>query len=91
MEKIKDVRLAMIVSAGKTIDYLKFNKNADFEEVISQVMNEVNADGRAKLAAIATANFIISSKRRKSLGTQKEIFEDIHNNREAILSSIEEY
>lgn len=89
MEKIKDVRIAMIVSAGKTVDYLKLNRDADMEEVISHIVNEVNADGKAKLAAIATANFIINYKRKRMLGSQREIFEEIHNNREAILSSIE--
>jgi len=88
MEKIKDVRLAMVVSAGKTIDYLKFNKNADAEEIINHVMREVNAVGRAKLVAIATANFIINSQRKRLL-SQKEIFQDLHNNSETILSSIE--
>ena len=89
MEKIKDVKIAMIVSAGKTIDYLKDNKNAIAEEIMAHVMREVYAEGKAKRAAIASANFVINYKRKNLSASQKEIFHNLFDNTETILSSIE--
>lgn len=89
MERIKDVKLAMMVSASKTFDYLKRNPRAEVEEVIDYVMREIYAEDEAKVAGVAAANFVINYLRKNFLAPQKEVLQKLANNTDAILAAID--
>ncbi|MEK6871607.1 MAG: hypothetical protein AABX16_01765 [Nanoarchaeota archaeon] len=90
MERIKDVKLAMMVSASKAFDYLKRNPRAEVEEVIDFVMREIYAEDEAKVAGVAAANFVVNYVRKHFLAPQKEVLQKLVNNSDAILSEIED-
>ena len=89
MEKIKDVKIAMIVAASKTLDYLKENKNADIEEVMGHILKEIRADDKAMLGAIAATNFVYKYKMKHYLASQKEVMKNLSSSTDMLLEKIE--
>lgn len=90
MEKIKDVKLAMIVASSSALTYLDKNKNADIEEVIRYVIGELKAERDAKIAGIAAVNYILKYKQKNPRAGQKEIMQNLANSANEIFDSIKD-
>jgi len=86
VEKIKDVRIAMIAAASKTLDYIQSNKYATVEEVMSHILKEVYAHDDVKRGAIAAANFTYKYKMKHHLLSNKEILREVSNSIGDLLS-----
>lgn len=89
MKKTKEVKISMISAASLALSYLKKKPTADSEEVMTYIMKNLEARGYGKLAGIAAANHVIKIKERNSKATQKQILQDLSNNINPILESIE--
>lgn len=89
MEKIKDVKLAMMVTALAALDYLKLKPTADVESVMRHIIEKVHADNDAKIAGIAAANFVIKYVQQNPGLSQKQVMQQLVNSTNEILDSIE--
>jgi vacuolar-type H+-ATPase subunit E/Vma4 len=90
MEKIKDVRIGIIVSASKSLDYMNINKYATIEEVMEHVLKSVFSDDEmVNCAIIASANFTYNYKMRNFLFKNKEILKEVTKSTNNIISQIE--
>ena len=90
MEKIKDVRIGIIVSASKTLDYINLNKYATIEEVMGHVIDLIHANNEfVKRGIIASANFTYKYKMKNYLLKNKEILREISKATHRIISEIE--
>lgn len=90
MEKIKDVKIGVIVSASKTLDYMDVNKYATIEEVIKHVMDLVDSSNEfVKRGIIASANFTYKYKMKNYLLKNKEILREVTRSMNNIISRIE--
>lgn len=85
--KEKDVKLAMMITGSSALDFLKKNPNADSEQVMKHVMRDVRAEGEAKIAGIAAANFVIKLKEKGKI-TDKKALQELANSTSEILNSI---
>ena len=86
----KNIKVAMIVAAGKALEYIKKNPNADIEETIKHIMKIIKAEKNMKRAAIAAVNFALKLKEKNPNTSDKKIMQQIMNNMNDILSSAEE-
>lgn len=92
MEKIKDVRIGVIVSASKTLDYMTANKYATIEEVMDHVMKSISSDDEiVNCGIIASANFTYNYKMKNYLLKNKEILSEVTRSMKEILSQIENF
>jgi hypothetical protein len=90
MEKIKDVKIGIIASASKTLDYMNVNKYATIEEVMGHVIDLIHAnDEFVKRGIIASANFTYNYKMKNYLLKDKEILREISKATNRIISEIE--
>lgn len=89
MEKIKDVKIGMIASASKTIDYIGMNKYATIEEVIKHVMDLIDSnDEFVKRGIIASANFTYNYKMKNYILKNKEILREVTKSMNDIILQI---
>ncbi|MEK6914619.1 MAG: hypothetical protein AABW83_03115 [Nanoarchaeota archaeon] len=92
MDKIKDVKIGVIVSASKTLDYMNLNKYSTIEEVMRYVIDLVHADSEfVKRGIIASANFTYKYKTKNYLLRDKEILKEISKATDRIISEIEHF
>ena len=90
MEKIKDVSIAMIAAASKTLDYIKNHKQATVEEVMDHILKEIHADRDVKRGAIAATNFTYNYKMKHYLLSNKEILKVVSASMSQLLSHMNE-
>lgn len=92
MEKIKDVRIGIIVSASKTFDYMALNKYATIEEVMDHIMKSISSDDEnVNCGIIASANFTYNYKMKNYLLKNKEILSEVTRSMNEIISQIESF
>lgn len=92
MEKIKDVKIGVIVSASKTLDYMTTNKYATIEEVMDHIMKSISSNNEiVNCGIIASANFTYNYKMKNYLLKNKEIFSEVTKSMNDILSQIESF
>lgn len=92
MEKIKDVKIGVIVSASKTLDYITANKYATIEEVMDHIMKSISSnDEIVNCGIIASANFTYNYKIKNYFLKNKEILGEVTKSMKDILFQIENF
>ena len=92
VEEKNEVKIGVIVSASKTLDYMNLNKYSTIEEVMKHVIDIVHADSKfVKRGIIASANFTYKYKMKNYLLKDKEILCEISKVMDRIISQIENF
>lgn len=84
----KDVKLAMMIAAGKALELKTKKPYADTEEILKIVMKDVKAHGNAKIGAIAAATRAIKYKEQSPGAKDKEIMQRVMNESAEIVDLI---
>ncbi|HLC87147.1 MAG TPA: hypothetical protein VJH65_02645 [Candidatus Nanoarchaeia archaeon] len=87
---ITDRKLVMTVAGGAAMSYKKKKPNADVEEILSHVMKVVVSEENAKVFGIAAANYILEYLKKHPNATEKEVMQNLVNEINEIINSIEE-
>ena len=85
---ITDSKLVMTVAGSAAMSYKKKKPAADTDEILSHVMKAVFSE--EKVFGIAAANYVIEYLKKHPHATEKEVMQNLVNESNEIINSIEE-
>jgi len=86
--KKEDLKIIMIKSASKALDYRKINMKIKIEDILQKILNGIEDDETAKIVAVASATKALKYQDSGKLG-DKQILQKILSESDEILFSLD--
>ena len=72
---IKQAEVAMVNAASKTLDIMEINPQADTEDIIRHVLDNLEAPSHLRVMGVAASNEVIKMRRANPEMTSKQVLQ----------------